>query len=285
MALMRHGATRFKAPRRSLQDMTQGMTCDVTEGARRLFQEVFDEAAGEIRSRVLRTAEDDRRLESWIADRIAREMPTARILGEEHTRREPKGEAEFTVLIDPIDGSMNYYRGLPDVGMALALIRGTRLRLDAVGVALVGNLLNGWRVSAVKGAGLRMPNVRMPSSSGKFIAFDFDGNFDAQLLGRLLKAYGFVRRLGSTTLELALVASGAIDAFVDVRGTLTAENFLAPSLLVREAGGALEVHGVHGVHGVQGIGPESELNLQSGYRVLATHRAGELARLAELVTS
>jgi myo-inositol-1(or 4)-monophosphatase len=38
-------------------------------------------------------------------------------------------------------------------------------------------------------------------------------------------------------LELVGVASGGVDGYVDVRGTLSPENYMAAALIVREAGG------------------------------------------------
>ncbi|MEM2570529.1 MAG: inositol monophosphatase family protein, partial [Thermoproteota archaeon] len=46
-----------------------------------------------------------------------------------------------------------------------------------------------------------------------------------------------VRFLGTDALEICMVASGAADAFVDLRGFLRSLDFAAASLIVREAGG------------------------------------------------
>jgi myo-inositol-1(or 4)-monophosphatase len=45
-----------------------------------------------------------------------------------------------------------------------------------------------------------------------------------------------LRQLGSTALESVLVASGALDAFVDLRGLSRAVDLAAATLIVREAG-------------------------------------------------
>jgi myo-inositol-1(or 4)-monophosphatase len=54
---------------------------------------------------------------------------------------------------------------------------------------------------------------------------------------RLMSAISTARRIGATVLDLCYVAQGAFDAYVDVRGRLTAENFMAPALIIHEAGG------------------------------------------------
>ncbi|MGQ9691742.1 MAG: inositol monophosphatase family protein, partial [Thermoproteota archaeon] len=47
------------------------------------------------------------------------------------------------------------------------------------------------------------------------------------------------RFLGTNALELCLVASGAADAFVDLRGFLRSLDFAAASLIIKEAGGVI----------------------------------------------
>lgn len=56
-------------------------------------------------------------------------------------------------------------------------------------------------------------------------------------LWELLECAATVRRSGSTVLDLCYVAQGAYNAYVDLRWRLTPENFLAPALVIREAGG------------------------------------------------
>ncbi|MDD2835179.1 MAG: inositol monophosphatase, partial [Methanothrix sp.] len=46
-----------------------------------------------------------------------------------------------------------------------------------------------------------------------------------------------IRTLGSTALEMALVASGRLDAFVDLRGMMRVVDIAAGRLILEEAGG------------------------------------------------
>ena len=61
---------------------------------------------------------------------------------------------------------------------------------------------------------------------------------EAPLSGVLSRARG-VRVLGCATRALSMVAAGALDAHLDLRGRLTPENFLGPSLILTEAGGSV----------------------------------------------
>ena len=86
---------------------------------------------------------------------------------------------------------------------------------------------------------------------------------------RLVSQVSTIRRLGATTLDLCYVAQGAFEGYVDLRWRLTPENFLAPALIIEEAGGVfVDEHG-------QRLGP---VDFTTGYRVVAANN-GELLRL------
>lgn len=58
-------------------------------------------------------------------------------------------------------------------------------------------------------------------------------------LGSLFGRARAVRSFGCASRAIALVASGALDAHIDVRGRLTPESFYAAALILEEAGGCL----------------------------------------------
>jgi myo-inositol-1(or 4)-monophosphatase len=58
-------------------------------------------------------------------------------------------------------------------------------------------------------------------------------------VGRVIWSASTIRRTGASVLDLCYVAQGAYDGYIDVRERLTPENFLAPSLILAEAGGEL----------------------------------------------
>jgi len=59
----------------------------------------------------------------------------------------------------------------------------------------------------------------------------------AERTWRVVSQASTIRRTGASVLDLCYVAEGAYDGYVDLRDRLTPENFLAPSLIVTEAGG------------------------------------------------
>ncbi len=168
------------------------------------------------------------------------------LLSEEGARRRfGAGNPEFTMVLDPVDGSDNFALGAGPCGMAAALIPGgLPISVGTVQFALVGDLLTERTWVAERGCGaLRngAPLRTRPVARLEKAMISCELNhfaMEAQLAGLLSRAAG-VRALGCSTWALSSLAAGALDAHLDLRGRLTPENFLAPSLIVTEAGGLI----------------------------------------------
>ena len=70
----------------------------------------------------------DEAAEALIAQGLSRLFPDALIVGEEATARDPAllqqlAEADFAIVVDPIDGTSNYAAGVPLFGVMAAVIR------------------------------------------------------------------------------------------------------------------------------------------------------------------
>ena len=168
------------------------------------------------------------------------------LLSEEgEPRRFGDGEPEFVMVLDPVDGSDNLARGIPLAGIAVALIpSGEPIATGTVRYALVGDLFTGDRWVAERGQGafrngIRIRPTRVTKLEEATVSCELNHfAVEARLAGMLSRAQA-VRTLGCATRALSMVADGSLDAHLDVRGRLTPENFLAPSLVVEEAGGLL----------------------------------------------
>lgn len=161
-----------------------------------------------------------------------------------------RGEPEWTMVLDPVDGSENFSRGLAPAGTALALIpAGLPVAVDTVEFALVGSLYRSqvWRAARGKGAwrdGHRLRPSATTRLAEAIINCDVTGATVQPALSEVLAQARSVRSFGATTITLVNVADGSLEAHLDLRGQLTAENFLAPGLIIREAGGMIT--GAHG---------------------------------------
>jgi myo-inositol-1(or 4)-monophosphatase len=168
------------------------------------------------------------------------------LLSEEgEPRRFGRGEPEWTIILDPVDGSDNFSRGLVPAGMAVALIPASQpVAVETVELALVGDLYRRQVWQAVRGRGawrdgqpLRPSQVTQLEQA--IINGDISGVAIQPALAEVLAKARSIRSFGATTLVLASVADGSLEAHVDVRGQLTPENYLAPGLIIQEAGGLM----------------------------------------------
>ncbi len=150
------------------------------------------------------------------------------------------------IVIDPIDGSTNFERGIMTAAVALAV-----LPIDApilpeyVQWALVGELFSGTVYEAQHGGGAFRNGRRCQTSTvttlrNCLVGVNLDGH-DINAVTFLAEepSLGMIRRTGSSAIDSVYVASSAYDAYIDIGNTLTGESFLASASIVLEAGGVI----------------------------------------------
>lgn len=139
------------------------------------------------------------------------------------------GSGEFTVVVDPIDGSTNCDHGLPFFATSLAVLRGNELV-----AALVMNQVSGTVYEAEKGGGaFRDGTAIVPSGQTDFAqaVVSFSG-LPSRHLG-----WAQYRSFGAASLEICLVADGSLDVFsVAQRSQLNPWDYLGGLLVLQEAG-------------------------------------------------
>ncbi len=180
--------------------------------------------AGETGERVYKTDRDfatatDFAIEDAVRELLARETPDIGFLGEE---RGHTGDREQYWCLDPIDGTTNFSRGLPNYGVSLALIEDGRpafgtIALPAYGERYVSRdgaaLLNERPIRAADTSNLRDAIV----SFGDFATGHGSPVKNARrlaMLDNLATSVGRVRMLGSAATDLAWLAAGRVDAVV-----------------------------------------------------------------------
>ena len=150
--------------------------------------------------------------------------------------------AEFPrVLLDPVDGSRNAKRGLPIVGVALAVLDGPALGQTRAGFVL--NAVSGERWHALRGGGAFHEGRRiLPARHGpgdRIEVLGLETSPRSLLAARpLVERTARLRLLGSIALALAHTAAGGID----VHCTPTPHRLLdmvAGVLMIGEVGGVV----------------------------------------------
>ena len=184
----------------------------------------------------------DEQAEQGIIEQLRRAYPEHAMLGEESGRTGPE-DAEYVWVIDPLDGTTNFLRGIPHYGVSIACLRKDRLEH-----AVVVNPVLREEFTASRGCGAQLNGRRIrvskrPGLEGALLGtgIPFKGHQDQHLpaytqsLATLAGRCAGIRRAGAASLDLAYVAAGRLDAFWEIG--LSAWDMAAGALLVREAGG------------------------------------------------
>jgi myo-inositol-1(or 4)-monophosphatase len=183
----------------------------------------------------------DHASERLISERVRAARPDDGLMGEEQ-EGDREGSTGMRWVVDPLDGTVNYLYGIPQWSVSIAVE-------DADG-PLVGVVHDPSRddlFAAVRGGGARLNDTPLrldpPTDvSDALIAtgFSYDPAVrgrQAEMLAGLITTVRDVRRLGSAALDLAWLAAGRYDGYVEF--ALHRWDYSAGSLMVKEAGGVV----------------------------------------------
>ncbi len=149
--------------------------------------------------------------------------------------------ATYTLVIDPIDGTRNAGHGVPFHCISMAIGRSSLADLE---YALIRNLATGDFYYARQGHGATVngePFIVRPTDRDELlVSAVFDEPQHLQTYWSHPNIH--LRDMGSSALEMALVATGAFDAFVCPFPFLRVIDIAAATLIVREAGGEVYDH-------------------------------------------
>lgn len=182
----------------------------------------------------------DKASEVVVRQYLARHFPTHAILGEEEGLS-GAADAEWTWIVDPLDGTTSFAHGLPFFSTCIAL----RHRGEIVAGAVYEPLRDEMFV-AEKGAGATLNGSPMRVSatsdlSRALLATGFpyriseNPNKTLEVFAAVVPHARGIRRMGSAGLDLAYVACGRMDGYWET--LLQPWDCAAGVLLVREAGG------------------------------------------------
>jgi myo-inositol-1(or 4)-monophosphatase len=184
----------------------------------------------------------DREVETFIRAEIAREYPDDAFLGEE-TSASFSGGAERLWIVDPIDGTHNFLRGIPYWNVSIAWVENGVRTLGAVYDPAHDELFHARRGRGAfrtdTGGETRLEAATTTALSGALVAVGHSDRFldlrVVTLRRALMETRAAFRNFGSAALQLAHVAAGRLDAYVELE--LSAWDAMAGLLLVEEAGG------------------------------------------------
>ncbi|MGF1508313.1 MAG: inositol monophosphatase family protein [Myxococcota bacterium] len=179
----------------------------------------------------------DREVEALIRKRLAEAFPDDGFLGEETGRTDGSGPGHW--VVDPIDGTANFMRGVPWYGVSVAFVRN-----ESVELGVIEDVPRARTFWAERGSGAYLDDQRIFAStqtalhrSALCVGFWSKGPSQPFLdtVERAVHAKCDVRRFGAATLGLAFVACGAVEGFW--QSAINSWDVAAGIVLVREAGG------------------------------------------------
>ena len=182
--------------------------------------------------------EADVAIQSWLEDEIAAAFPSDGILGEEGlTRSRLRPGAHFVWVIDPVDGTNNFGRGIPGFAISVGVLRDGLPFAGAVYDPVSSQL---FAACVGQGAWLNGRRLRVaPAALSSRSLFSIRSPFASEVPGYVshwLRRYR-LRRFGSTALQLCYVAAGALAFVHDHRASLWDIAGAAPILV--EAGAVI----------------------------------------------
>lgn len=189
----------------------------------------------------------DREVELFIRGRLAEEFPDDGIVGEEHDN--VRGTSGYVWVIDPIDGTANFVRGIPAWCVAIACVHEDQTKLGVIFEPCHEELF-----SCALGAGALLNDAPMhvaetrgldDGSTGVGINGRTDGRIVARFIELLVERGGLFYRNASGALMLAYVAAGRLIGYAEPH--MNAWDCLAGQLLIAEAGGLIEDQSADGM--------------------------------------
>ena len=225
--------------------------------------------------------EADLRAEAAITERVKHILPGAHVVGEEAVSADPGvldglEDADLSVIIDPVDGTWNFAKGLATFGVILAVAE----RGEAVFGLLYDPVMDDW-IWARAGGGTW---YQRPGAEAQRLEIGGDAAIE-QTVGfvplflfpletrmRLAGAIPGFRRIWSVRCschEYRLMAAGHADFCLT--GTLNPWDHAAGALCVKEAGGAVGLLS----------GADYRAGMTGGGHLVTARSAAVLARIRE----
>lgn len=182
--------------------------------------------------------------------------------------------SDILAVVDPLDGSRNAGRGIPLHCTSVAIGKTTRGgTMSILEAGVVQNLVTADIYAARRGAGAFLNGTRItqrPFDPDEVIVGVIADYASTEIDEAHANPDHHIRDLGSAAIELCLVGTGAMDAFVVRKPWLRVIDIAAATLFAREAGGTV-------LDPASGDDLDMPLNLEARSGLLAAHSRAALA--------
>lgn len=182
----------------------------------------------------------DVRSESIITARINEMFPNDKIISEEAGECK-SGDNEYSWAIDPVDGTLNYSRGMSLYCVSIGYMKDNKPYGGAVYIPELDELYfgekgkgaycNGKRISVSKVTDISKALTLMDFTNREPFLSDSFNNAYCDCMNKMVN----VEKIFSGAISLCYIASGKVDAYIGGYGYIW--DICAGSLLIEEAGG------------------------------------------------
>ena len=185
--------------------------------------------------------EVDRAAEAAIIETLSTAYPQHAFLAEESGASQTAKDAEYTWIIDPLDGTTNFIHGFPQYAVSIGLRHRGQLSQAVVYDPTRNELFT---ASRGRGAYLNDRRIRVSRRAqlrecliGTGFPFRQLEHLDeyVRMFKRITEETAGIRRPGAAALDLAYVAAGRLDGFWEFG--LSPWDMAAGTLIIVEAGG------------------------------------------------
>ena len=186
--------------------------------------------------------EIDLQTQELISDLLLKEFPSHAIYGEEGIAGDQSTEHQW--VVDPLDGTVNYFYGIPHFCVSIGLRLRSEIMVGVIYDPIRDEMWAGQKGEAPKlnGCPFRVSDRADLTEAVISIGLAKTGetiNANFPLLQAMIHRVRKCRVLGSAALDLAYVACGRLDAYIEQGISLW--DIAAGWLLVENAGGTVDL--------------------------------------------
>jgi len=217
-------------------------------GAAVVASAIGQSATARFKSRGNPVTEADQTSETAIVEFISSRFPEDGLVAEEGAKDDWQQGRVW--VIDPLDGTVNFLHGVPQIAVSVAFWDGGEGR-----AGVVIDVTRGEEFSAAAGGGAFLNQTPISVSTTETLedalvgtGFAYDRHQRSEWYGsrieKMLRTVQDIRRAGSAALDLVWVAAGRYDAFWEEQ--LAPWDVAAASVIIKEAGGMVtDLEGNH----------------------------------------
>lgn len=181
--------------------------------------------------------EADLKSEAKIIEILQKSFPDYAIWSEEAGDLEQKNDCRW--IIDPLDGTHNFFCGIPIFGISIALAVEGKIQCGVIHLPVFNEL---YTVERGKGAFMNGKPITVSKRPMEDASINICEHFiksgtGIEKLREIMSKILAPRRFGSAVFSFACIASGRIDAIIESEEKIG--DFAAGWLLVEEAGGKI----------------------------------------------